>query len=161
MIKQPSLLLQADRSQTHSQFKFAYRAGRAEIYCDGASSGNPGHAGIGVVIQIQDSKIEISEYIGITTNNVAEYSALIRGLEEVKKLGLRRIEIFLDSELLVKQIKGLYRIKSVSLKPLWEKAQYILKQLDSYRVTHIQRELNKEADSLARKAIKRKICFNN
>lgn len=149
----------------------------AEIYCDGASSGNPGHAGIGVVIvrqklqvashksqvtsdlkpetcNLQPETYRISEYIGITTNNVAEYSALIRGLEESRSLGLKTIDIFLDSELLVRQIKGIYKIKSVNLKPLWEKARGILKQFNNYRIIHIQRELNKEADSLAKKAIK-------
>lgn len=141
----------------------------AEIYCDGASSGNPGHAGIGVVIQIQDtprfaprraryktqdSKIKISEYIGITTNNVAEYSALIRGLKEVKRLGLKRIKIFLDSELLVKQINGLYRVKNANLKQLWSQAQSLLKGFDSHVIIHVGRELNKEADLLAKMAIR-------
>lgn len=149
----------------------------AEIYCDGASSGNPGHSGIGIVIRrqklqvashklqvtsdmkpetcnLQPETYHISEYIGITTNNVAEYSALIRGLEKAKSLGLRRIDIFVDSELLVKQIKGLYKVKSANLKPLWKKTQDILKQLDSYKITHVQRELNREADLLAKKAIK-------
>jgi len=150
----------------------------AKIYCDGASSGNPGHAGIGVVIQFkknhrdsatqagQDSEPDsidlpgsredccISEYIGITTNNVAEYSALVRGLREASSLGLKRIEIFLDSELLVKQIKGIYKIKSAKLSPLWAEAQKILKLFDSYKITHIQRKLNKKADNLAKKAAK-------
>lgn len=141
-----------------------------KIYCDGASSGNPGHSGIGVVIISQKSAVtpdlkplktnlqpdvyRISQYIGIATNNIAEYSALIKGLEKALFLGLRRVDIFLDSELLVKQIKGDYKVKSSNLKPLWEKAQSLLKKLDNYRVFHIPRELNKEADSLAKKAIK-------
>lgn len=138
----------------------------AEIYCDGASSGNPGHAGIGVVIRIKKRPLisefrnqvpeglRVSEYIGIATNNVAEYTAFVRGLEEARSLGLKRVEIFLDSELLVKQIKGVYRIKSAKLKPFWEKARDILSQFGSYKITHIQRELNKEADLLAKNAIK-------
>src|SRR4030067_609249 len=96
----------------------------AKIYCDGASSGNPGRAGIGVVIQVRGhlhKDYKISEYIGIATNNVAEYSALIRGLEEARSLGLKKIEIFLESELLVRQIKGVYKISSANLKTLWEK----------------------------------------
>ena len=153
----------------------------AEIYCDGASSGNPGHAGIGVVLRFRgklqvkrtprdrspesnqksqkhlpllrrDQKI--SQYIGVATNNVAEYTALIRGIKEAGSFGLKRIEIFLDSELLVKQIKGIYRVKSAKLRPFWEEAQKILRQFDSYKVTHVRRELNKEADLLAKKAIK-------
>jgi ribonuclease HI len=136
----------------------------AKIYCDGASSGNPGHAGAGVVIRLGEKPhvgttrfredYKISEYIGIVTNNVAEYTALIRGLKEARSLGLKKIEIFLDSELLVKQINGIYRIKSAKLRPFWEEARNILKQFDSYRITHVQRGLNKEADLLAKRAIK-------
>lgn len=137
----------------------------AKIYCDGASSGNPGHAGMGIVItrrmkhetcHMGPETCRISEYLGITSNNIAEYSALIKGLEEARSLGLKRIEIFLDSELVVKQIKRVYRIRSTNLKPLWEKAQSILKQFDSYKIIHVKRELNKEADLLAKKAIKKK-----
>ncbi len=134
-----------------------YFSGEAKIYCDGASSGNPGHAGAGVVIRLGEKPHEdykISEYIGIATNNVAEYTALIRGLKEARSLGLKKIEVFLDSELLVKQMKGVYRIKSAKLRPFWEEARNILKQFDSYRITHVQRELNKEADLLAKRAIK-------
>ncbi len=132
----------------------------AKIYCDGASSGNPGHAGIGVVIQVRGhlhKDYKISEYIGIATNNVAEYSALIRGLEEARSLGLKKIEIFLDSELLVRQIKGVYRISSANLKPLWQKSKNMLREFDNYRMTHVPRELNKEADLLAKKSIKKSI----
>jgi len=150
----------------------------AKIYCDGASSGNPGASGIGVIIvsqklQVTNNKSKvasdlksacggqpeayrISEYIGIATNNIAEYSALIRGLEKAISLGLKRAEIFLDSELLVRQIKGIYKVKSNNLKALWERAQNLLKKFDNYRVIHIPRELNREADSLAKKAIKGK-----
>ncbi len=129
----------------------------AKIYCDGASSGNPGHAGIGVVIQVRGhlhKDYKISEYIGIATNNVAEYSALIRGLEEARSLGLKKIEIFLDSELLVRQIKGVYRISSANLKPLWQKSKNMLREFDNYRMTHVPRELNKEADLLAKKSLR-------
>ncbi len=98
---------------------------------------------------------KISEYIGVTTNNVAEYSALLRGIKEARSLGLKRIEIFLDSELLVKQVNGLYRIKSATLRPFWEKVQKILKHFENYQITHVKREFNKEADVLARGAIKK------
>lgn len=141
----------------------------AKIYCDGASSGNPGHAGAGVVIRLGEKPhvgttrfredYKISEYIGIATNNVAEYTALIRGLKEARSLGLKKIEIFLDSELLVKQINGIYRMKSAKLRPFWEEARNILKQFDSYRITHVQRGLNKEADLLAKRAIKNFMKF--
>jgi ribonuclease HI len=140
----------------------------AKIHCDGASSGNPGHAGIGVVVQrklvhpglvpaLRGGQVtvhRVSEYIGIATNNIAEYTAFIRGLETAKLLGLKRIEVFLDSELLVRQIIGVYRVKNPNLRLLWVKAQNILKKFDYYKVTHVKRELNKEADLLAKKAVR-------
>ncbi len=131
----------------------------AEIYCDGASSGNPGQSGIGVLIRFRKDSpsrpdIRISENIGITTNNVAEYSAFLRALKEAAAAGLRRIEIYLDSELLVKQIKGIYKIRSANLRPLWEESLKMLREFDSYKLTHIRRELNGEADLLAKEAVK-------
>jgi ribonuclease HI len=130
----------------------------AEIYSDGASSGNPGHAGIGVVIRLMDRPLEnhsISEYIGIATNNVAEYSALQRGLEKAHTLGLKKIAVFLDSELLVKQLQGEYRVKSKTLLPFWEETRRLLQKFEHYTITHLRRELNKEADLLAKKAVSR------
>lgn len=130
----------------------------AEIFCDGASSGNPGNAGIGVVINLHDGSpaCRISEYIGIATNNVAEYSAFIRGLEEARSLGIKRVKIFLDSELVVKQINGLYKVKNINLMPLWIRAKNILADFDSFTVTHVKRDMNKEADALATKAVKQR-----
>ena len=142
-----------------------FAVGNAEMYCDGASSGNPGDSGIGVVINVshkdagQSGKEEshcISEYIGTATNNVAEYSALLRGLEEAKSLGIRHIDIYMDYELIVKQIKGIYRVKNENLLPLWIKAKSLLKEFAHYSVTHVPREMNKEADSLATRAVKQK-----
>jgi ribonuclease HI len=129
----------------------------AHLYCDGASSGNPGHAGIGVIVQVFGNSPaihKISEYLGITTNNVAEYSAFIRGLEEAQSLGLKEIAIFLDSELIVRQIKGDYRVKSPQLVPLWEKSIQMLKVFEKYKINHMRRDLNRQADALAKKAIK-------
>lgn len=138
----------------------------AEVYCDGASSGNPGHSGMGIVIRFKKRPHDVlirqarfredyrfSEYIGIVTNNVAEYTAFVKGLKIARGFKLKRIKIFLDSELLVKQIKGVYRVRNTNLKPFWEEAQSILKQFDSYMITHIRRELNKEADLLAKRSI--------
>jgi ribonuclease HI len=144
--------------------------GYAEIFCDGASNGNPGHAGIGVVIiykpqratyPSQQETYRISEYIGVTTNNVAEYSALIKGLKKARALKLKNIKVFLDSELLVNQINGIYRVKNKNLRSLWVQVRNILKDFDRYVITHVQREMNREADSLARKAIKNKKIWGN
>jgi ribonuclease HI len=138
-----------------------FYAGHAEMYSDGASSGNPGPSGIGVVISLagEDARHKshrISEYIGIATNNVAEYTALLKGLETAKSLGIQNIKIFMDSELLVRQIKGIYRVKNANLIPLWIKTMNILKEFSDYSVNHVPREMNKEADSLARRAAAQK-----
>ena len=112
-------------------------------------------SGIGAVIKdIKGNVIKkISKFIGIATNNSAEYQALILALETAKKLGAEEISLYADSELLVKQIKGEYKIKSEGLKPLYHKAVNILKDFKSYGIMHIKREKNKEADELANQAI--------
>jgi ribonuclease HI len=131
-------------------------AKHAEIFCDGASSGNPGHAGIGVVINLHDGSPphRISEYIGTATNNVAEYNAFITALEKARSLEIKRIKVFLDSELIVRQINGLYKVKNINLMPLWRRAKEILADFESFTVSHISREMNKEADALSKKAVK-------
>lgn len=125
------------------------------LYADGGSRGNPGPAGIGAVIfDAKKNKIkEFCKYIGETTNNNAEYNALIHGLEEVKSLGADEVIINLDSELVVKQLNGEYRVKNADIKPLFEKAVAALKSFKSFEIRHIDREKNKDADKLANKAI--------
>ncbi|MCS7203299.1 MAG: ribonuclease HI family protein [Thermodesulfovibrio sp.] len=125
---------------------------KAQLYCDGASRGNPGDAGIGCVIILNNKKIEISEYIGKTTNNVAEYKALIRGLEEIIKQNAEEVEIFLDSELLVMQIKGSYKVRSKKLIPLYKQVKELLSKFKKYQIFHIYRDENYYADRLAKKA---------
>ncbi len=126
----------------------------ATVYTDGASSGNPGPAGIGVLIISGDRRVTISEYIGEATNNVAEYRALIRALEEAQRMGITKVRILLDSELLVKQLAGRYRVRSKHLLPLHNRVLSLLKGFDSYEVFHIPRQDNTQTDALARKAIR-------
>ena len=125
------------------------------LYADGGSRGNPGPAGIGaVILDAKKKKVkEVFKYIGETTNNIAEYSALIAGLEEVKSLGGDEVTVNLDSELVVKQINGEYRVKNAEIKPLFEKAIGALKNFKSFEIRHIDRSKNKEADKLVNKAI--------
>lgn len=125
---------------------------KAKLYCDGASRGNPGDAGIGCVIIIDSKKIEISEYIGKTTNNVAEYKALIRGLEEVLKLKAQEVDIFSDSELLVMQINGVYKVRNKKLLPLYSQVKELLSKFKGYQIFHIYRDENFNADKLAKEA---------
>lgn len=125
-----------------------------QIFTDGAARGNPGPAGIGVIIR-NDAEIlsEISDYIGETTNNQAEYMALIRGLEEALDMGQKNAEVFSDSELLVKQINGEYKIKNKSLVPLFNEARSLISRFNQFKIYHTPREENELADKLANQGI--------
>ena len=125
------------------------------VYTDGGSRGNPGPAGIGVVIQDETKKKvkEVYRYIGEATNNIAEYNAVICGLEEAIELKAKDITVYVDSELIAKQLNGEFRVKDAEIKLLFEKVISILKNFNSYEIEHIERSKNKEADKLANKAI--------
>lgn len=128
-----------------------------EIFIDGASRGNPGPGGIGVVIKLGDKIIKnISKYIGEVTNNIAEYSALVYALEEALVLRFDRIKINTDSELLYRQIKGIYRVKNTGIRPYYEQALRLIKGFGAIELQHIGREYNKEADKLAKNATNNK-----
>ncbi len=120
-------------------------------HVDGAARGNPGPAGIGVVIQDQAGNVvkEIGEPLGRTTNNVAEYSAMVRALEEARALGCARIAVYTDSELMAHQINGRYAVKAAHLQPLFQRVRLLLKQFDAATVTHVRREQNSRADALS------------
>jgi ribonuclease HI len=128
------------------------------IYTDGASRNNPGEAGAGIFILQDGEPIQrIARYLGTTTNNIAEYTAAIIGLEQAVKLGASRVTLNADSELLVKQINGQYRVKNEGLKPLYAKVKELIAKINSVEVQYIPREKNKEADALANRAIDEKI----
>jgi ribonuclease HI len=125
-----------------------------QIFSDGGARGNPGPAGIGVVIKENGKTIrELKKYIGETTNNQAEYQALLLGLEEVNKIGVQEVECFLDSELVVKQLKGEYKVKNQDLAVVFAKVKKLLPNFKKCSFTHIRREKNSEADKLANEAI--------
>lgn len=125
------------------------------IYIDGAAKGNPGPAGIGVVLRDADNALvkNIDRFIGIATNNVAEYTALITGMEEARKLKVKVITINTDSELIAKQLGGEYKVKSPALKDLYSKVSKLLDDFEYVSINNIPREKNKDADRLANKAI--------
>ncbi|HEB74765.1 MAG TPA: ribonuclease HI family protein [Nitrospirae bacterium] len=125
------------------------------IFADGASSGNPGPAGIGVVVVVDGRKITISEPIGRATNNVAEYTALLRGLETAAEHDASRVRVCLDSELIVRQLNGQYKVRNRGLLPLYRRVTALLGGFEGYTVTHIPRSENSEADSLAKKAVRK------
>ncbi len=126
------------------------------INTDGASQGNPGPAAIGAVIKDEQGRviISISQNIGQTTNNQAEYRATIAALEKAIALGAKQVEICSDSELLVRQINGQYRVKKASLKPLYQRVKHLQNQLEGFTITHIPGEENIEAHNLASLALK-------
>jgi len=125
------------------------------FYIDGASQGNPGPSGLGVVVCDQNENVidNISEYLGENTNNFAEYSALIVALEEGLVRKANSIFIKTDSELLVKQLNGEYKVKNEELKQLFGRVQRLLKGFKQVQINHIDRSKNKGADKLATKAI--------
>ncbi|MGB7844596.1 MAG: ribonuclease HI family protein [Candidatus Acidiferrum sp.] len=122
---------------------------------DGGSRGNPGPAAYGVVIR--DGKGEIvarlKKYIGQNTNNVAEYFGLIAALDYAQTRGIRALRVESDSELMVKQMRGQYKVKSEDLKPLFERAKKMSLTLESFRIDHVYREQNREADALVNQAL--------
>ena len=128
--------------------------GSAIANIDGGSRGNPGPAGYGVRIEQDDGTIvEIKESLAMATNNVAEYSGLLAALRWAVAQGLSTLHIRSDSELLVKQMKGEYRVKHPGLQPLYEDARALMKQIGRVRFEHVRREFNKDADRLANEAM--------
>jgi ribonuclease HI len=125
------------------------------IYTDGASRGNPGPSAIGAVLKDAKGNLlaYISRRIGITTNNQAEYRAVIAALEKAVSLGARNVELRADSELIVKQINGRYRVKKASLRTLYQKVVALTGSLENFKAVHVPRSQNTEADSLANKAL--------
>jgi probable phosphoglycerate mutase len=126
-------------------------------YCDGGSRGNPGPAGYGVFIQDEAGETlgELGEFLGVKTNNVAEYSGLLAALGFALEHGHTHLRVISDSELMVKQMKGQYRVNSPDLKPLYEEAKRRAGQLKKFEMQHVLRGKNKEADRLANEAMDR------
>ncbi|MEI6529557.1 MAG: ribonuclease HI family protein [Candidatus Falkowbacteria bacterium] len=127
------------------------------IFTDGGARGNPGPAGIGAVIYDENKKViaEISEYLGVATNNQAEYKALIAAITRAKSLGASELDCYLDSELVVKQLKREYKVKNKDLAPLFLMIHNLSLDFKKISYTHIPRERNKEADRLANEAMDR------
>ena len=123
------------------------------IYTDGGARGNPGPAGIGVVLESDGQKHLFKKYIGETTNNQAEYQAVILGLEKAKEIGAEEIDVFLDSELVQQQLTGQYKVKNKELAPLFVKVWNLCQSFKKVKYIHIYRADNKLADKLVNQAI--------
>ncbi len=126
----------------------------AQAWIDGGSRGNPGEAGAGLVLDVGDGRLETHTiYLGRATNNEAEYGALLAALERFAALGVAEVVIFSDSELLVRQMNGYYKVKAANLQPLWRAAQQLAGTFRSFSIRHIPRTANAEADRLANEAM--------
>ena len=125
------------------------------LHVDGGARGNPGPAAIGVVISDPDGTVidELAERIGPTTNNVAEYRAVLRGLERARELGATELQIIGDSELIARQLSGVYRVKHPAMKPLYEQARVALARFEQWRIETVPRAENARADALVNAAL--------
>jgi len=125
------------------------------VNVDGGARGNPGPAAIGVVVSDLDGTVidEVAERIGVATNNVAEWRALLKGIERAQALGAREIELISDSELVARQLTGAYKVKHESMKPLHAEALAALRGFDSWRIRNVRRAHNARADELVNEAL--------
>jgi ribonuclease HI len=128
---------------------------RLVIHVDGGARGNPGPAAIGVVVSDPDGNTidEVAERIGVATNNVAEYKALLRGLERAATLGAREVELINDSELVARQLTGAYKVKHPAMKPLYDQAMAALAGFDRWQIRSVPRAANAQADALVNAAL--------
>lgn len=125
------------------------------VHVDGGARGNPGPAAVGVVVFAPDGTVldEFAETIGVATNNVAEYRALLRGVERAAALGATEVEFVNDSELVAKQINGLYKVKHPAMKPLYEEARAALRAFSEWKIRSVPRAENARADALVNEAL--------
>jgi ribonuclease HI len=128
---------------------------KVRVYSDGAARGNPGPAGAGaVVVDEQGAAIaEIGRYLGEQTNNVAEYHGLLLGLRHALDHGATEVEVLADSQLLIRQLSGIYRVRNAGLMPLFDEAKRLLKRFKKVELRHIPREMNSAADEMSNRAI--------
>jgi ribonuclease HI len=129
--------------------------GLLRLFSDGAARGNPGPAGAGAVLMDAEGRVvaRLGRFLGIQTNNYAEYMGLLLGLRHARTLGVKELEVLADSELLIRQLQGRYQVKSPTLRPLYEEAVGLLRQFPRVKLAHVPREKNKAADEMSNRAI--------
>jgi ribonuclease HI len=128
---------------------------RVRVYSDGAARGNPGPSGAGAVLVEPSGQVvdRLGKYLGVQTNNYAEYMGLLLGLKRARELGIREVEVFADSELMIRQLGGRYQVRSPSLKPLYRQALKLLNDFSRVKLVHVPREMNAAADEMSNRAI--------
>lgn len=132
---------------------------RLRLYCDGAARGNPGPAGAGAVLVEPSGQVvdKLGKFLGHQTNNYAEYMGLLLGLKRARELDVREVEVFADSELMIRQLGGRYQVKSPSLRPLYEEALKVLNEFERVKLVHVPREMNRAADEMTNRAIEERM----
>lgn len=147
----------ADRLESSAPGRSGQTSGahRLRVYSDGAARGNPGPSGAGAVLVEPSGQVvdRIGKYLGIQTNNYAEYMGLLIGLRRARELGVSEVEVFADSELMIRQLGGRYQVKSPSLRPLYEEARQLLNDFTRVKLVHVPREMNAAADEMSNRAI--------
>lgn len=132
---------------------------RLRLYSDGAARGNPGPAGAGAVLVEPSGQVvdKLGKFLGHQTNNFAEYQGLLMGLKRCRELGVREVEVFADSELMIRQLGGRYQVKSPSLRPLYVEALKFLNEFERVKLVHVPREMNRAADEMSNRAIEERM----
>lgn len=145
----------ASTSPAAEESPFRSATPRLRVYSDGAARGNPGPSGAGAVLVEPSGQVvaKVGKFLGHQTNNYAEYMGLLIGLKHAKALGAKEIEVFADSELLIRQLGGRYQVKSPSLRPLYEEAVRLLNDFSRVKLVHVPREMNAAADEMSNRAI--------
>lgn len=132
---------------------------RLRLYCDGAARGNPGPAGAGAVLVEPSGQVidRLGKFLGHQTNNYAEYQGLLLGLKRAREFAVREVEVFADSELMIRQLGGRYQVRSPTLRPLYEEALKLLNGFERVKLVHVPREMNRAADEMSNKAIEERM----
>lgn len=132
---------------------------RLRVYSDGAARGNPGLAGAGAVIVEPSGQVvdRLGKFLGKQTNNYADYMGLLMGLKRAKDLGVREVEVFADSELMIRQISGRYQVRSPSLRPLYDETLVLLNHFERVKLVHVPHEMNRAAEEMSTRAIEERL----
>ncbi|MFT3714276.1 MAG: ribonuclease HI family protein [Archangium sp.] len=132
---------------------------RLRLYSDGAARGNPGPAGAGAILVEPSGQVvdKLGKFLGHQTNNYAEYMGLLIGLRRARELGVREVEVFADSELMIRQLGGRYQVKSPTLRPLYEESLKLLNEFERVKLVHVPREMNRAADEMSTRAIEERM----
>lgn len=132
---------------------------RLRLYSDGAARGNPGPAGAGAVLVEPSGQVvdRLGKFLGHQTNNYAEYMGMLIGLKRARELNVREVEVFADSELMIRQLGGRYQVKSPTLRPLYEEVLKLLNEFERVKLVHVPREMNRAADEMSNRAIEERM----